>query len=68
VNPSAPAAWRARVQQLHAHWGGDKLYVRDSDITPVMFVSSLLPGALSRAYDAHPPMPRAVTPAPKEKE
>ncbi len=65
VNPSAPAAWRSRVRQLHAHWSGDKLYARDADITPVMYASSLLPGALSRAYDALPPMPRASA-APKE--
>jgi hypothetical protein len=65
VNPSAPAAWRSRVRQLHAHWSGDKLYARDADITPVMYASSLLPGALSRTYDARPPMPRASA-APKE--
>ena len=59
MNPAAPAVWRERVAQLHAHWGdARRLYARDSDITPVMFATSLLPGAFSRSYDKLPPMQR----------
>jgi hypothetical protein len=58
TNARAPAAWRDRVRSLHAYWG-DKLYTRDADITPVMYVTSLLPGAFSRAYDALPPLKRS---------
>ena len=55
VSPAARPAWRERVLRLHAHWRG-ALFSRDKDITPVMAATSLLPGALSRAYDALPPM------------
>ena len=48
-------AWRERVEALQRFWR-PRLTERDSDITPVMFVTSLLPMALSRAYDGLPPM------------
>ncbi len=55
VNPAAPRAWHERVRQLHGLWS-PHLYTRDSDITPVMYATSLLPGAFSRAYDRLPPV------------
>ena len=58
VNPAAPRAWHERVRQLHGLWA-PHLYTRDSDITPVMYATSLLPGAFSRAYDRLPPLERA---------
>ena len=59
VNPAARAPWRDRVRALLQHWGDPgRLFARDSDITPVMYITALLPGAFSRAYDSLPPMKR----------
>uniref|UniRef100_A0A915DTX8 Uncharacterized protein n=1 Tax=Ditylenchus dipsaci TaxID=166011 RepID=A0A915DTX8_9BILA len=39
------AVWQERVNFLHQFWGS-YLQVRDNDITPIMFCSSLIPGVL----------------------
>lgn len=46
VAPDLPHApqWRARVSDLHAAWEQYGLYSRDTDITPVMYCASLVPG------------------------
>ena len=51
VNPLASqvADWAPRVQRLHAQWA-PLLLDRDSDISPVMFCASLLPGVWQKAY------------------
>ncbi|EFN55625.1 hypothetical protein CHLNCDRAFT_133789 [Chlorella variabilis] len=49
VNELAGAEWRQRSGQLHQFWA-QRLFTRDADITPVMFCSSLVPGAWSRQY------------------
>jgi hypothetical protein len=38
------AQWKSRVAALHAYWE-THMYERDKDITPLMYASSLLPGA-----------------------
>ena len=46
-NALAPVAWQKRVQELHNFWGApERLFGRDSDITPVMYCTSLLPGVM----------------------
>ncbi|KAK9828757.1 hypothetical protein WJX72_001940 [[Myrmecia] bisecta] len=45
--PAAMLRWRDRVDKIHAFWEG-RLFVRDRDITPVMFCASLLPGVWKR--------------------
>ncbi|KAH7365559.1 hypothetical protein KP509_18G034900 [Ceratopteris richardii] len=42
-------AWMPRVKEIHAFWS-DKLYKRDRDITPVMYCTSLIPGAFKKGY------------------
>jgi len=49
VNPKAGTQWRDRVEEIHKFWGA-RLYTRDRDITPVMFCTSLIPGAFDRNY------------------
>eukprot|EP01083_Nonionella_stella_P085597 237391_1 len=48
-NPSAKAKWNERIYELHNFWE-QNLYTRDSDITPVMFCTSLCPGAFTNGY------------------
>lgn len=44
-NALAPPAWQGRVQEVHRFWGDrERLFSRDSDISPVMYCASLLPG------------------------
>ncbi|KAL4457319.1 hypothetical protein ABPG75_012184 [Micractinium tetrahymenae] len=49
VNPQAGPPWQQRATQLHQYWG-QHLFTRDADITPVMFCTSLIPGAWDRRY------------------
>lgn len=58
VNPAARGAWADRVRALHAYWAPPRLFSRDRDITPVMYAVSLLPGAVSRAYEGRSPTRR----------
>jgi len=44
--------WKERVKLLNHFWS-DKLYIRDRDITPVMYCTSLNPGVFWKDY---PPM------------
>lgn len=41
--------WKDRVDEMHEFWYS-RLYERDSDITPVMFCTSLLPGLVNPQY------------------
>ncbi|VDP11734.1 unnamed protein product [Soboliphyme baturini] len=41
--------WKQRVAEIHACWA-DHIYSRDSDITPVMYCTSLVPGVFNKHY------------------
>jgi len=47
TTPNSP--WPDRVTDLHSFWR-ERLYTRDHDITPVMFCTSLNPGAFWTQY------------------
>jgi len=49
VNQKASPKWADRVKQLHEFWY-QHLYIRDRDITPVMYCTSLIPGSFCRTY------------------
>jgi hypothetical protein len=49
VVPNARTLWMPRVAELHQFWE-PTIFRRDSDITPVMFASSLIPGVLCKTY------------------
>ncbi len=51
AHPATAHRWAARVDALHEFWA-PLAFDRDADITPVMFASSLLPGAWLRGFDA----------------
>eukprot|EP01027_Heterolobosea_sp_BB2_P015972 GEZU01022806.1.p2 GENE.GEZU01022806.1~~GEZU01022806.1.p2 ORF type:complete len:195 (+),score=45.82 GEZU01022806.1:840-1424(+) len=42
--------WPKRAEALNDFWEKEGLYTRDKDITPVMFCTSLIPGAFQRDY------------------
>ena len=48
MHPDLWRTWKGRVEGLHAFWR-EHLTLRDNDITPVMFCTSLLPGLFRRA-------------------
>ncbi|KAL4419587.1 hypothetical protein ABPG77_004836 [Micractinium sp. CCAP 211/92] len=50
VSPQAAPAWQQRVTRLHQYWA-QHLFTRDTDITPVMFCASLIPGVCNREYE-----------------
>eukprot|EP01121_Diplochlamys_sp_Union-15-3_P010204 TRINITY_DN2845_c0_g3_i2.p1 TRINITY_DN2845_c0_g3~~TRINITY_DN2845_c0_g3_i2.p1 ORF type:complete len:349 (+),score=50.49 TRINITY_DN2845_c0_g3_i2:112-1158(+) len=49
VHPHASQDWKNRVEQLHTFWS-EFLFKRDSDISPVMFCTSLNPGIFWKSY------------------
>jgi len=49
VHPHASRAWKSRVETIHAFWS-ENIFIRDSDITPVMYCTSLIPGAFTSGY------------------
>lgn len=50
VNPLTRLdVWSSRVKEINAHWG-NKLFLRDNDITPVMYCTSLNPGSFKKGY------------------
>lgn len=51
AHPATARRWAERVDALHSFWS-TRAFDRDADITPVMFASSLLPGAWLRGFDA----------------
>ena len=51
AHPATARRWAERVDALHAFWA-PRAFSRDADITPIMFASSLLPGAWLRGFDA----------------
>lgn len=53
VNDAAGPQWEPRVQQLHEFWQ-QRLFHRDTDITPLMYVASLIPGVWHHAYLQQP--------------
>jgi hypothetical protein len=47
--------WTSRVRGLHSFWHSHGLHTRDSDITPVMYCTSLNPGVFYRNYPKQKP-------------
>jgi hypothetical protein len=41
--------WTQRCSELHSFWS-EHLFIRDDDITPVMYCTSLLPGYFAKNY------------------
>lgn len=51
MHPALMNVWSDRVEKLHDFWGGN-LYSRDSDITPVMYCTSLIPTVIRATFSA----------------
>jgi hypothetical protein len=49
VNPVAGKEWHERANALNQFWE-PYIYQRDKDITPVMYCTSLIPGAFKKGY------------------
>jgi hypothetical protein len=54
-SPESNSDWSSRIALLHTHWNLH-LFERDTDITPLMFGSSLVPGVWHRGFFS-PPAP-----------
>lgn len=60
VNPLArKERWVSRVESLHAFWT-PRVFHRDRDISPVMLVSSLVPGCWQKGYSKLEKAPQRV--------
>lgn len=49
MHPDLWAKWESRVDGLHKFWL-KHLFLRDKDITPIMYCTSLMPGVFQASY------------------